>query len=84
MNRMEEMLEKHGEVCTRTEAAEILRCHYNTVRALIGDGKLMTACQGSMVDVRSIVAYIEDRGGTRRTMKPRGFKRRDHHAGDAD
>lgn len=84
MNRMEEMLEKHGEVCTRTEASEILRCHYNTVRALIMDGKLMTACQGNMVDVRSIVAYIEDRGDTRRTMKPRGFKRRDHHAGDAD
>ena len=84
MSRMEELLEKYGEVCTRIEAGEILRCHYNTVAVMIRDGRLKRACQGRMVDVRSIVEFIEDQKDTRKARNPRGSKRRDYHAGDAD
>lgn len=84
MSRMEELLEKYGEVCTRIEAGEILRCHYNTVRIMIQQGKLKCACQGRMVDVRSIVEYIEDHKDTRKARNTRGSKRRGEHAGHSN
>lgn len=84
MSRMEELLEKYGEVCTRIEAGEILRCHYNTVAVMIRDGRLKCACQGRMVDVRSIVEYIEDKKDTRQAREPRGSKRREEHAGHSN
>ena len=84
MSRMEELLEKYGEVCTRVEAGEILRCHYNTVRIMIQQGKLKCACQGRMVDVRSIVEFIEDQKDTRKARNPRGSKRREEHAGHSN
>ena len=84
MSRMEELLEKYGEVCTRIEAGEILRCHYNTVAVMIRDGRLKCACQGRMVDVRSIVEYIEDKKDTRQARNTRGSKRREEHAGHSN
>ena len=84
MSRMEELLEKYGEVCTRVEAGEILRCHYNTVRIMIQQGKLKCACQGRMVDVRSIVEYIDDHKDTRKARNTRGSKRREEHAGNSN
>ena len=57
-DRMNDMLSRYGEVCTRAQAARILGRSPKTVRAMLADGRLETACAGEMVDVRSIAAYI--------------------------
>lgn len=57
--RLNDMLERYGEVCKRTMAARILGCSPAKVRGMLQDGRLSTACAGDMVDVRSIAAYIE-------------------------
>ena len=56
--RMNDMLERYGEVCKRTLAARILGCSTCKIRDMLIDGRLKEACGGSMVDVRSIAAYI--------------------------
>lgn len=56
--RMNDMLSRYGEVCTKTQAGRILGRSPKTVRAMMADGRLSSACAGSMVDVRSIAAYI--------------------------
>lgn len=58
-DRLTDMLERYGEVCTRTVAARILGCSTGKVKYMIADGRLSLACAGEMVDVRSIAAYIE-------------------------
>ena len=58
-DRMTDMLERYGEVCTRVAAARILGCSTGKVKSMIQDGRLALACGGEMVDVRSIAAYIE-------------------------
>lgn len=58
-NRMDDMLNRYGEVCKRSVAAKILGCCPGKIRNMIADGRLALACGGTMVDVRSIVAYIE-------------------------
>lgn len=58
-NRMDDMLDRYGEVCKRTVAAKILGCSASKISCMIKDGRLETACGGAMVDVRSIAAYIE-------------------------
>ena len=57
-DRLNDMLSRYGEVCTKTQAARILGRSPKTVRAMLADGRLAEACGGSMVDVRSIAAYI--------------------------
>lgn len=56
--RTDLLVDRHGEVCTRTDAARILGRSVNTVKAMLRDGRLDTACGGTMVDVRSIARYI--------------------------
>ena len=56
--RTEALVERYGEVCTRVAAARILGRSVNTVKAMILDGRLDIACEGTMVDVRSIARYI--------------------------
>ena len=56
--RLNDMLERYGEVCTRVAAARILGCSTGKIKAMINDGRLETACGGTMVDVRSIAKYI--------------------------
>ena len=56
--RLNDMLERYGEVCTRTVAARILGRSTRTITVMIQDGRISTACGGEMVDVRSIAAYI--------------------------
>ena len=53
------MLERYGEVCTKTAAARILGCSVSKVKAMLADGRLALACAGTMVDVRSIAGYIQ-------------------------
>ena len=57
-DRLTDMLERYGEVCTRTVAARILGCSVGKVKAMLHDGRLALACAGTMVDVRSIAEYI--------------------------
>lgn len=57
-DRMNDMLSRYGEVCTKAQAARILGRSPKTVRVMLADGRLETACAGDMVDVRSIAAYI--------------------------
>jgi len=58
-DRMNDMLDRYGEVCTRVAAARILGCSTGKIKAMLADGRLALACGGEMVDVRSIAAYIE-------------------------
>jgi len=58
-DRMNDMLERYGEVCNKTVAARILGCSVGKVKAMLADGRLVLACAGTMVDVRSIAAYIQ-------------------------
>lgn len=58
MTRTEDMLERYGEVCTQAMAAHILGRTAPTIRNMLKDGRLATACGGKMVDVRSIIDYI--------------------------
>lgn len=57
-DRMNDMLERYGEVCTRVAAAKILGCSTGKIKCMLHDGRLETACAGTMVDVRSIAEYI--------------------------
>lgn len=59
MSRLDDMLARYGEVTTRVQAAKILGCSVGKVKSMLTDGRLETACAGTMVDVRSIVTYIE-------------------------
>ena len=56
--RMNDMLERYGEVCKRAVAARILGCSPSKIKTMLTDGRLSGACGGTMVDVRSIAAYI--------------------------
>lgn len=57
-DRMNDMLERYGEVCKRAVAARILGCSSSKIKHMLEDGRLSSACAGTMVDVRSIAAYI--------------------------
>ena len=57
--RLDDMLDRYGEVCKRTMAAKILGCSAAKIKNMLTDGRLQFACGGEMVDVRSIAAYIE-------------------------
>ena len=57
-DRLTDMLERYGEVCTKTMAAKILGRTPKTVSVMLEDGRLESACAGTMVDVRSIAKYI--------------------------
>ena len=57
-DRLTDMLERYGEVCTRVAAARILGCSTGKIKNMLKDGRLDTACGGTMVDVRSIARYI--------------------------
>ena len=49
----------HGEACTKSQAARILNCSPGSVTNMLKDGRLLYACAGDRVDVRSIARYIE-------------------------
>lgn len=57
-DRMTDMLERYGEVCPQTKAAQILSVSPRTIARMIDDGRLRRV--GCHTDVRSICAYIEN------------------------
>lgn len=56
--REELMVKAYGEVCKKADAARILNRNIGTINAMLTDGRLESACEGSRVDVRSIARYI--------------------------
>lgn len=60
--RQRDMVERYGEACTQMKAAEIINRSRETIRRMLLEGRIKTACEGTMVDVRSLAAYIERPG----------------------
>ena len=56
--RLDDMLERYGEICTQTVAAKVLGIVPRTVSRMMREGRLRRV--GRRVDVRSIVEYIEN------------------------
>ena len=56
-SRLDDMLERYGEICTQKTAAKILGIVPRTVARMMDEGRLRRV--GTRVDVRSIVEYIE-------------------------
>lgn len=56
--RIEYMTDRYGEVCTKGKAAHILCRSTAMIRTMINDGRLEAACEGKMVELRSIARYI--------------------------
>ncbi len=56
--RMNDMVNRYGELCTHERAALILGVAPRTVRAMVLDGRLRRV--GKRIDVRSICEYIEN------------------------
>ena len=52
------MVMLYGETCKRTQAAKILGVGMAKINSMLEDGRLDAACEGAMVDVRSIARYI--------------------------
>jgi hypothetical protein len=52
------LVAQHGEVTTVSNTARVLSRARNTVVQMLKDGRLDYACEGTMVDVRSIARYI--------------------------
>lgn len=56
--RLDDMLERYGEVCQQKKAAHILSVTPRTISRMMDDGRLRRV--GMHVDVRSICRYIEN------------------------
>ena len=57
-DRMNDMLERYGEVCPQIKAAQILSVSPRTIARMADDGRLRRV--GAHIDVRSICHYIEN------------------------
>jgi len=77
LDRHAAMVEKYGEACTKTTAAKLISCSTQTIGAMLKDGRILAACGGSRVDVRSLADYIENRGEKNREarMTKRGHRK---------
>lgn len=56
--RLDDMLERYGEICTQRTAAKILGVVPRTIARMMDENRLRRV--GSRVDVRSIAEYIEN------------------------
>lgn len=65
---------QHGEVTSFANAGRILSRNSKTIKAMLDDGRIDYACEGTRADVRSIARYI---------MAPRqeDFKARQRRSG---
>lgn len=57
-SRLDDMIERYGEVCSQQVAAKILSVVPRTIARMMDEGRLRRV--GKRVDVRSIAAYIEN------------------------
>ena len=56
--RLDDMIERYGEICSQKVAAKILGIVPRTIARMMQEGRLRRV--GRRVDVRSIAAYIEN------------------------
>ena len=77
IDRHAAMVERHGEACTKAAAARILSVSPTTIVAMLEDGRILDACDGTRVDVRSLADYIETRKESDHAarMKRKGYKK---------
>lgn len=61
-SRQAELTQRYGEVVDKTVAAGILGVTRTTVYAMLEDGRILGACGGRRVDVRSIARYLSQPG----------------------
>lgn len=59
VDRHRSMVTMYGEACSKATAAKIIGCSAPHISALLEDGRIQTACEGTKVDVRSLADYIE-------------------------
>lgn len=57
-SREDELAQQYGEYVDKTVAAKILGVTRATVYAMLADGRILGACAGRRVDVRSIARYL--------------------------
>ena len=57
-SRLDDMIERYGEICSQQVAAKILGVVPRTIARMMEEGRLRRV--GRHVDVRSIAAYIEN------------------------
>lgn len=57
-NRLDDMLDRYGEVCTQVKAAKLLGVAPRTIARMLDEKRLRRV--GVHVDVRSICEYIEN------------------------
>ena len=72
-SRQAELTQRYGEVVDKTVAAGILGVTRTTVYAMLEDGRILGACGGRRVDVRSIARYLSQPGtgyGRRKRGQP--------------
>ena len=69
LRREEALVEHYGESVDKTVAARMLGVTRATVYAMLADGRVMGACDGRRVDVRSIAQYLSKTGERCRTGK---------------
>ena len=74
--RQDILLDRYGEVCTKTVAAKVLGCSTGKIKAMLKDGRLTAACAGTMVDVRSIARYICEPAAEDFEARKRRYKQR--------
>lgn len=76
VDRHAAMVEKHGEACTKSQAARIISWQPHHHHGHAGGWRLKSACEGTRVDVRSLADYIENRGEMDHAarMRRKGYK----------
>ena len=52
------LVERYGESVDKTSAAKLLGVTRSTVYTMLSDGRILGACGGRRVDVRSIARYL--------------------------
>ena len=60
MDRLNDMLNRYGEICTQKEAARILNVQPRSIHRMMEQGRLRRV--GHRVDVRSIAEFIDNNG----------------------
>ena len=58
VNREAVLVERYGESVDKTVASKMLGVTRATVYAMLADGRILGACEGRRVDVRSIAQYL--------------------------
>ena len=74
-SKEEELVSRYGEYVDKTVAARILGVSRVTVYAMLADGRILGACAGRRVDVRSIARYMT-------TSRPDGLARSGGNRGE--